>query len=64
MKLRVIQAFGGFATGDEITDQSAITAVLDSEQSAYVVKVPTDTAPDAKKQPAPDAQDKTQADPA
>ena len=45
MKLRVIQAFAGYATGDEITDQTMIASILLSEQSAYVVQVVSDDEP-------------------
>ncbi|WP_287496908.1 hypothetical protein [Pandoraea sp. CB10b_02] len=46
MKLKVIQPFGGYAVGDEITDEAEIKRVLDSEQAHYAVKVPGEPKPD------------------
>lgn len=45
MHLVVLHAFGGYQTGDRITDAETVAKILDSEQSAYVVKVaaPDDT---------------------
>ncbi|MBW9334590.1 hypothetical protein FEE59_13830 [Herbaspirillum sp. RU 5E] len=45
MKLVATQAFGGYAQGAEITDKTAIDAILASEQAAFVVRVPDDSAP-------------------
>ncbi|WP_172966078.1 hypothetical protein [Cupriavidus pauculus] len=45
MILRVISPFNGYQVGDEITDEKAIAAILDSEQQVHVVKV---AAPAAK----------------
>lgn len=39
MPLAVIQAFGGHAIGDQITDSAEIEAVLASEQAAFVVAI-------------------------
>lgn len=53
MKLIVNQAFGKYAKGDAVTDPAEIKSILDSEQSAYVMKVATDAPePAAKEQPA------------
>ncbi len=46
MKLKLIQPFGGYAIGDEITDEDEIKRILDSEQAHYVVKVADDSKPD------------------
>ena len=40
MPLRVLQPFGGHAIGDEINDAAAISAVLASDQVAFVVAIP------------------------
>ncbi|MEN2672557.1 hypothetical protein [Herbaspirillum huttiense] len=45
MKLVATQAFGGYAQGAEITDKTAIDAILASEQANFVVRVPDDAAP-------------------
>ncbi|WP_200893986.1 hypothetical protein [Xanthomonas sp. MUS 060] len=45
MKLKVIQPFGGYAVGDEITIEEEIKRVSDSEQAHYVVKVPDEPTP-------------------
>ena len=47
MQLKVTQPFGRFAVGDAITEEDEIKTVLASEQSAYVVKVPDEPAPQA-----------------
>ncbi|MBR8182094.1 hypothetical protein KDW54_06735 [Burkholderia ambifaria] len=39
MQLRVIEPFGSHKPGDLIADVKAVKAVLESEQSQYVVKV-------------------------
>lgn len=39
MQLRVIEPFGSYKPGDLIADAKAVKAVLESEQSQYVVKV-------------------------
>jgi hypothetical protein len=52
MHLKVIQPFGGHAVGDEITTESEVQAILNSEQAPFVVKVAE--APDEPK-PAKDA---------
>ncbi|WP_331693493.1 hypothetical protein [Pandoraea sputorum] len=39
MNLVVLHAFGDYQKGDQITDAAKVAAILDSEQSAYVVKV-------------------------
>lgn len=45
--LRVIQAFGGHAIGDEITDVAEIATIVDSEQVSFVVTV-ADPEPETK----------------
>lgn len=47
MKLVATQAFGGYAQGAEITDKTAIDAILASEQANFVVSVPGDAMPTA-----------------
>lgn len=37
MSVRVVQAFGNYSVGDEVTDDKKVKAILDSEQSHYVV---------------------------
>ncbi|WP_259384451.1 hypothetical protein [Bacillus thuringiensis] len=37
--LRVIQAFGDRVVGESITDSATITAILESDQAAFVVAV-------------------------
>ncbi len=39
MNLVVLHAFGEYQKGDRITDVDKVAAVLDSEQTAFVVKV-------------------------
>jgi hypothetical protein len=39
MHLKVIQPFGGHAVGTEITDESKVSRILNSEQAPFVVKV-------------------------
>lgn len=39
MQLRVIEPFGSYKPGDLIADAKSVKAVLESEQSQYVVKV-------------------------
>lgn len=47
--LRVIQTFGDYVVGDSITDSSAVAAVLDTDQAAFVVAVADpDPEPDTK----------------
>lgn len=40
--LVVLQAFGDFQKGDQISDAAKVAAVLDSESAAHVVKVDLD----------------------
>jgi hypothetical protein len=47
MQLRVIEPFGSYKPGDLIADAKAVKAVLESEQSQYVVKVADPPAPTA-----------------
>lgn len=39
MHLKVIQPFGGYAVGKEITEESEVSRILDSEHAPFVVKV-------------------------
>lgn len=48
MKLVVTTPFGGHQVGDEITDDKAIAAVLESEQAAFVTQVAADPPPKSK----------------
>lgn len=51
MHLRVVQPFGGHATGDTITDADAVTAIRESDHAHFVVAVPepeTSAAPATK----------------
>ena len=49
MKLLVIQGFGAYSVGDQITSQSEVQAILESEQSAYVVQAQDDPVDPPKK---------------
>jgi hypothetical protein len=37
--LRVTRSFSGYALGETITDPATIKSIIDSEQSAFVVRV-------------------------
>ena len=55
MDLKVVQPFGVYAVGDQITDQTEVAKILASEQSIYVVKVQSASAP-VPQQPAAQVQ--------
>jgi hypothetical protein len=45
MDLIVTSQFGAYQVGDRITDQAAVKAIVESEQSAYVTQVASASPP-------------------